>query len=44
MHWPEDPAHTPDLLFELEARLADGHSSAEQTKTLQHCPPCFLQP
>jgi hypothetical protein len=35
--WPRDPAQTPNLLCDLEARLADGHSSTVQTKTLQHC-------
>ncbi|QNJ05194.1 hypothetical protein SynMEDNS5_00445 [Synechococcus sp. MEDNS5] len=39
-----DPAHSPDLLLELEARLADGHSSSEQTKTLHQRVSAFVHP
>ena len=35
--WPGDPAQSPDLFCQLEARLADGHRNAEQTKTIQQC-------
>ena len=37
-----DPAHSPDLLLELEARLADGHRSSEQTKTLHQRVPASV--
>ena len=40
--WPGDPAHSPDLLLELEARLADGHRSSEQTKTLHQRVPASV--
>ena len=36
--WPRDPAQSPDLFCQLEARLADGHRNAEQTKTIPDGP------